>query len=576
MDDETHITPVEFIAQVDMDAARRTCNAAFINHGARDVNIRDCITNVSFTTATPLPDDFPKIPLGDIDLLHEIHVDYGTGVVNRPKRGRMRRVHSARAGAWCVTAVMYQGEGAKEEWRRSLEKHMRLRHPHIVQIYGTASSQGIHATLYHDELTPLQHFLDIYRDSPILTVYVYACINPDFNEAGQYIIASQFLRGLTSNQFTFWIRRSTGRLCAEFIPPRNPVTFVYETYQDAAPFCMERNYLMSASVTDAMVINGLPLKVYHDICASNLGHRRHMRYPRIPTRMPVNLGSLVHFPSSGQSEGWTEISSVPLSIYINPWVICNKRTRAPMEDGWTRFHSSEISNAYISIEARTQGLLGSWFSQANHIFSRLSITSNLEDYALVETAYFMLRILPSTEDTPAGFLFLCPKEDFRTGPSSLRWPDCSDYWSLDPSGVERLSTAEAARLGFPTIQQFSHILVRSWDDSVYAGLHEHDYGEQSPFTENRVTNVEAIPSKRPFEDTATGTHENPTTQLGSGAQRGDELALRRLILDEKAQLIEMYRLGIFTKEEFLVRLDKIEAHYDAMRPPPTKRARLSN
>ena len=61
------------------------------------------------------------------------------------------------------------------------------------------------------------------------------------------------------------------------------------------------------------------------------------------------------------------------------------------------------------------------------------------------------------------------------------------------------------------------------------------------------------------------------------SQAGDDLALRRLMLDEKAQLIEMLRLGIFTKEEFNAELTWIEARYQgAARPSPTKCAPLAN
>jgi hypothetical protein len=42
----------------------------------------------------------------------------------------------------------------------------------------------------------------------------------------------------------------------------------------------------------------------------------------------------------------------------------------------------------------------------------------------------------------------------------------------------------------------------------------------------------------------------------------DDLALRRLMLDEKAQLIEMLRLGVFTKDEFKAELAQIAARYE--------------
>ncbi|KAJ7775408.1 hypothetical protein B0H16DRAFT_1249647, partial [Mycena metata] len=71
---------------------------------------------------------------------------------------------------------------------------------------------------------------------------------------------------------------------------------------------------------------------------------------------------------------------------------------------------------------------------------------------------------------PAGFLFLCPKEDFRTGRTSFRWPNRAAYWSLDSEGLEGLSMEEAEQLGFPPFQLITEVVGKSWDASVYAGL----------------------------------------------------------------------------------------------------------
>ncbi|KAF7371669.1 hypothetical protein MVEN_00023000 [Mycena venus] len=115
-------------------------------------------------------------------------------------------------------------------------------------------------------------------------------------------------------------------------------------------------------------------------------------------------------------------------------------------------------------------------------------------------------------------------------------------------------------------------------DDEHSNPDENNYEDQSLSTESRVDNVQTTPAKRSLEDLTFGMHENTTTQMWSDAQQQDELALRRPILDEKAQLIEMHRLGVFTKEEFIARLEKIEAHCEevATRPTLAKRPRLSN
>ncbi|KAJ7820071.1 hypothetical protein B0H14DRAFT_2600183 [Mycena olivaceomarginata] len=60
-----------------------------------------------------------------------------------------------------------------------------------------------------------------------------------------------------------------------------------------------------------------------------------------------------------------------------------------------------------------------------------------------------------TKEPPAGFLFLCPLEDFKTSPSSFHWPDSPAFWSLDPSGADWLTLKEATQLGFPAFRTLS-------------------------------------------------------------------------------------------------------------------------
>jgi hypothetical protein len=58
------------------------------------------------------------IPMGDIDLLEEIHLNNETGVVgyHRPERTRVRRLYSAKIDGRKsgVTVAIYQGKGAEE------------------------------------------------------------------------------------------------------------------------------------------------------------------------------------------------------------------------------------------------------------------------------------------------------------------------------------------------------------------------------------------------------------------------------------------------------------------------------
>ncbi|KAJ7095565.1 hypothetical protein C8R44DRAFT_553951, partial [Mycena epipterygia] len=72
---------------------------------------------------------------------------------------------------------------------------------------------------------------------------------------------------------------------------------------------------------------------------------------------------------------------------------------------------------------------------------------------------------------PQGFLFLCPLEGLRSHNGIwLRNPECPAYWSLDPSGSQRLNPEAASRLGFACLQLEMNVHGRSWHESVYTAL----------------------------------------------------------------------------------------------------------
>jgi hypothetical protein len=161
---------------------------------------------------------------------------------------------------------------------------------------------------------------------------------------------------------------------------------------------------------------------------------------------------------------------------------------------YSSFDASDVLNSTLSAKMWCFIHRRFWFSQANQIFSRLQITTDLQNYRMfepifgltvavtslivvVDNIFFRVQIPAATESAPHGFLFLCPTKDLQSGPASFQWSDCAAYWSRDPSGVEYLSTEEATRLGFPALQFALEIRGETWDASVYAGLRQFHQGK---------------------------------------------------------------------------------------------------
>jgi len=137
--------------------------------GSQHFTVAGGIFNVTnnYTAAPDTPSDFRTIPLGDIDLQHEIRWDDVSSVVDRRRKqdlfrrvfslepqvySHVRRVYAAKVGnpKSSMTVAMYRGGGSEESWREDILQQSRLRHPNFVQLYGVTSSSGIYAAVFHD------------------------------------------------------------------------------------------------------------------------------------------------------------------------------------------------------------------------------------------------------------------------------------------------------------------------------------------------------------------------------------------------------------------------------------------
>ncbi|KAJ7899840.1 hypothetical protein B0H13DRAFT_792718 [Mycena leptocephala] len=263
------------------------------------------LTNITnnYPPAPTLPSDFRMIPLGDIDL------QYDTGVIGRHRewgRPRVRRVYSAKVEGRNsnVTVAMYQGHGAEEEWQRDIARYMAVRHPNIIQVCGAASSGNIHATLFHDDMIPLEHFVDLYRHSHFSARSIFMHIVPQSSEydrshlVGRFadtgtvrarLLLLRFRTGLHNGNCTFWIRRSTSRLCTDLIPP-NIIETVLSGLQNEVP-SPQGIFSFSASNTEAAIIESLTVERYHSICSCNL---KQLRLLHSSSPIVVNVG--LYFP----------------------------------------------------------------------------------------------------------------------------------------------------------------------------------------------------------------------------------------------------------------------------------------
>ncbi|KAJ7734051.1 hypothetical protein B0H14DRAFT_511811 [Mycena olivaceomarginata] len=206
--------------------------------------------------------------------------------------------------------------------------------------------------------------------------------------------------------------------------------------------------------------------------------------------MPLNLGSIYHFPRTG-NEPRLEIAFSPyLDVVDGGWetehpivddywtLMRSGEGTSILENGWIRVNSACVAEQYrrrVSCDADV--CFEGWLTQSGHIFNTLDIKSNLEDYLQVYAIDCYLQLLGPIKNLPPGYLFLCPLTDFETEVSrSFRIPDCPAYWSRDPIGAE-LNPEEARNLGFPDLAWRMECGGAFWDNSTYTGIRQFDEGK---------------------------------------------------------------------------------------------------
>ncbi|KAJ7790709.1 hypothetical protein B0H14DRAFT_3161274 [Mycena olivaceomarginata] len=271
------------------------------------------------------------------------------------------------------------------------------------------------------------------------------------------------------------MRRSTGRLCVDLSPST--------TYRPILPAILPAGV---PHVTipplprdqDAAVIDALTLRQHQEIINHSHNISRWSSESQF-VRKQIDLGALIYrHPLSEDPVG---LAAITTGRYEDSgWKLRVRGSLIPsnpmrMKNGWTRFlYSSSITTGSAWREVHWPDAASHWLPQANYILKGLGITSNYDQYRIVDGIDYHVSFANKSHISPLhGYLFLCPLGQVAA------------YWSLDPSGNKRLGHRKSVVLGFPSLVLKIKIWSRSWDESVYAGLRQfHSEKGFDPFSQD--------------------------------------------------------------------------------------------
>ncbi|KAF7337246.1 hypothetical protein MSAN_02277100 [Mycena sanguinolenta] len=418
--------------------------------------------------------EFRTIRRGDLKLVKEVRLSTESGVVARQSQGMgvQRTVYHAaiRGDPGTVTVVVYQGDGAEEEWQRDVAKYESIWHPNIMQLYGLVSTKGLHTMIFHDELIPYDQFFGRFQHSPILSTYIIGYCSTEYLEANTYIynvIGS-------SKEKSVWIQPSTGRLCLDLVQGGTEASS--KLYWWPADVLRLEKVSLDAPDSEDIIISSLSGDQYHKLCSQPSMARRQCF--QVSTKCPVGSGIFRLDSQFGTCVRITE----PFQILPEEELHWNNTPDELLPNSWIRYDFPRMFALWLQLNLSfpLYEIRKAWLAQANHIFAELQELEHVEGYVFVDEVRFILRITDE-HNIPKGYLFVCPPQDFCTSTephvNSYKWPAYAAYWSLDPSGVDRLSMEDANNLGFPAIHIETVVRGASWDHSVYQGLRRFHEGK---------------------------------------------------------------------------------------------------
>ncbi|KAF7353166.1 hypothetical protein MSAN_01504100 [Mycena sanguinolenta] len=428
---------------------------------------------------------FRTIQLGDINLIKEfkeIRSSPRWSVVGRQTpSASVRRVYMAKLEgheSGHMTVAMYEGAGTEEEWNHHLEKYEAVRHPNIMQLYGLVSSKRLRGMIFHNELIPYAQFLHRFEHSPILSTYIIGYGTTEWKEATKYIGDVTEYSLMNPMSLPGWIQPRTGQFCLDLA--QGGADEGYDALEWDTHVLRLENVSLDAPDSEDMIITSLSEDQYHELCSHPSIARYH--WFQVSTEHPVGPGI---FRLDSQHGTCVRIME-PLQILPEEKPHWDNYTKeAPGEllpNLWIRYDFPRMFALELRLDLWFPSLQirKAWLAQANCIFTELEEEAHVKDYVCVYTVEFTLRIA-NKHHIPEGYLFVCPPSDFYTSielqVDLYQWPACPAYWSLDPSGADRLSTEDASNLGFPAIHIETVMEGLSWDHSVYQGLRRFHEGK---------------------------------------------------------------------------------------------------
>uniref|UniRef100_A0A0W0FBX3 Uncharacterized protein n=1 Tax=Moniliophthora roreri TaxID=221103 RepID=A0A0W0FBX3_MONRR len=444
-------------------------------------------------------DEFERVRIGNINLIKavatsdEYEYDGPWWSHNRNRRTVARRTISvARIRGEDKEAeflyVGYSGPEARQAFKRDFDQFSAVRHLNVAQLFGYSDSQySLPALIFYDALIPLNRVLLANQSKQWprrvnCWVELYFCL--------QVTVAGIDGGFFGTDPNILWIEPRSGALRRGPYVQSNAFTLELLPH---APATIHLNPLSIQTYSDTNTVLDYLTRIFPIGTifkqVSDQGYRWGLTALQ---SWPYLVGSLWKWNQQHIIARWTGLTQILQYVCVD----CDRRLweyRVVMEDGSVRFRFADPTKLGASLWLKYELFHGSeqldtesaWLAQAHSIFSQLGIHEDeREEYSI--TTGFRLSLEHVEAHTywgettniafhkptkPTLYLFIRPIPRLSDDETAWRsWADNTYFWSLVPSGHDKMSESTRVSLGLSSYKTQIDIRRRSWSFETYGVL----------------------------------------------------------------------------------------------------------
>ncbi|ESK86060.1 hypothetical protein Moror_9381 [Moniliophthora roreri MCA 2997] len=497
-----------------------TGDSTFNNVHGHQMNSTIHVRTVNFNTGMAVAkrtkrDEFRYVRCGDMTTTKEVHSEklrewdwelQNGELVGRYKGSAQRTIYTVslvnRKSKY--TAMVYEGESARDFWKKDFRRFSRNKKPDSFQLFGINRS-AIPALIFHHELIPCAHFFN--KKSIWMDIYILHLVesmecnvnNLWMNTASGVLLSGPdgpSALGPVSDAVTSIVVPAT----VDMLKDNTCIRFFINcgSSADGSVLACARQNLESTYLDDLFLATaeGQSKDSDHRNWSSETHPYLRDLWQNPPDHLPMNVIGKLRFDTVYSLSMEAVARCPPGARSLWEWAQWNRKgvvEETVLDSGLTRFELdlARWEEVYLQASYGWAEFWLEWLSQSSRVFNAIDVTEGKENFFIADPPWLEIRSTrhPTvsrtlrndehlTEETPPTPIYLFLRPLPMSVSELVSWIEGRPYfWSLDKTGKSCMLDEECERWGLPVLTPSTEwsddsVWLASWSTYIYTALQD--------------------------------------------------------------------------------------------------------